>query len=82
MPNGNVLWRNKVNVKGFKSEVLTRACSNFKETISENKQIVEHKVIKEEPGHVVMYFAFKVGPFTVRDAYMEMKFFTREGSGD
>lgn len=81
MQNGQILWRNNVQVKGFKSEVLTRACSNFKETITENKQIVEYKIIKEEEGHVIMYFAFKVGPFTCRDAYMEMKFFKKE-SGD
>ena len=56
MPNGNILWRNAQEVKGFKTADMLKYCKNFMETIKGNDEIKKCEMIKEEEGHVICYF--------------------------
>jgi hypothetical protein len=46
MANGEILWRNAQEIKGFKTATLIKYCKNFMDTVKDNKEIKKIEIIK------------------------------------
>ena len=52
--------------------------AHFEDTITENPQVKEFKIIEKREGYKLVYYVMNMGVMTERDAVIEIKFSTND----